>query len=60
MAGGGKTIVAELPHSVPRAAACANICRRDFLLFSNCIRAVSWSVSLVVNLIVGVNCKSTG
>lgn len=29
------------PHSFPLAAACANIFRRCFLLFSNCIRAVS-------------------
>ena len=35
--GGG----ANPPHSFPRAAACANMFRRDFLLFSNCMRAVS-------------------
>lgn len=38
------------PHSFPLAAAWANIFRRCFLLFSNCIRAVSWRVSLVLNL----------
>lgn len=46
----GTGMVVDPPHSFPRAAACANTFRRDFLLFSNCTRAVSCNVSRVLNL----------
>jgi hypothetical protein len=46
----GISMGSDLPHSVPLAAACAKICRRNFLLFSNCKRAVSCSVSRVLKL----------
>lgn len=49
-AGDGMLTGEDPPHSFPRAAACANTFLRDFLLFSNCIRAVSCNVSLVLNL----------
>jgi len=47
--GGGKPIFSEA-HSLPLATGCCARMRRDFLLFSNCIRAVSCSVSLVLKL----------
>jgi hypothetical protein len=47
---GGALPECSPPHSFPRSAAWANTFLRDFLLISNCRRAVSWSVSLVLNL----------
>lgn len=46
-------MAAVAAQSVPLAAACWNTPRRAFLLFSNCIRAVSWRVSLVLILYTG-------
>jgi hypothetical protein len=46
--GGGRLRLSEA-HSLPLVAGCAKM-RRDFLLFSNCIRAVSCNVSLVLKL----------
>lgn len=43
-------VAAVLAQSVPLAAACWKTFRRAFLLFSNCIRAVSCKVSLVLIL----------
>jgi hypothetical protein len=39
--GDGGSLALAPPHSWPRAAACAKIFRRNFLLFSNCTRAAS-------------------
>ncbi len=56
--GGGSGICATAPHSLPRAAACAKTLRRAFLLFSNCIRTVSCSISRVFVLVEKANIRA--